>query len=519
MIQGEKVPARSPYLDGWPGFPDLGPGARRAGPQGLAPMMFPRTRRALTPGLLLGLAFSVMTASSARAQIAPSPRGTRTGSATTGAAPAHPPATGRGAGGFPRDEPIPVGPGATVTFPDENSLIPLDILDVSQAPRGPGANQQSAVTETQLKYARRIPAAGDRSLALSRIASAATFSNQLELADHALSDASDAAVLMTPGLVQDQRLMSIITALMGLAEARLREARTESNVVDLQTATEAADKPATAPAPIPKRNDPNRSIGFIRQAEDEWRKASALAQRVGNPTYRSEMMYRVADSLSFGSQSIVNEFPRGTGEADPGKDAAGLDRSFGGLPDKLLQDAANLAAAIDRPVWHDQALYKVATAAAESKQYSRALTVARMIPSPEVRTNALLKVAELQARRGDPDGATGTYRESALAVASMTESDPRAVLAGVLIDSLISVGRFDDARASVVLYPDESRRMIALGAVAESQGRRGSGLAALQWINATAPPRYRSWLYRKVNSGLVAAIEDNRRRDLSNRER
>jgi hypothetical protein len=93
------------------------------------------------------------------------------------------------------------------------------------------------------------------------------------------------------------------------------------------------------------------------------------------------------------------------------------------------------------------------------------------------------------------------------------------VLAGVLIDSLISVGRFDDARACIVLYPDESRRLIALGAVAESQGRRGSGLAALQWINAmTATSNDRSWLYRKVNNGIVAAIEDNRRRDLSNRE-
>jgi hypothetical protein len=473
-------------------------------------MIFPRTRRTLTPGLLLGLAFLVTTAPSALAQLAP---GTRTGRATAGGPPPGPPA----AGGV-SDQPIPVGPGATFTSPDEGGLIPLDTLDASRAPGAPNANQQSTVTEMQLQYARRIPAAGDRSLALSRIASAATFSNQLEMADRALNDAADAALLMTPGLVQDQRLMSIVTALMNLAEARLREARTESSALELQ-ASEAAERPGTAPPPLPRKEDRNRSIGFIRQAEGEWRKASALAQRMGNPTYRSEMMYRVADSLSYGSQSIVNEFPRSPGEADPGKDAAGLDRSFGGLPDKLLQDAAALAAAIDRPVWRDQALYKVAQAAAESKQYARALAVSRMIPSPEVRTNALLKVADLQARRGDPNGATGTYHEAAVAVASMTESDPRAVLAGVLIDSLISVGRFDDARASTVLYPDESRRMIALGAVAESQGRRGSGLAALQWINATAPPRYRSWLYRKVNNGIVAAIEDNRRRDLSSRER
>ncbi|MCA1686400.1 MAG: hypothetical protein LC745_10585 [Planctomycetia bacterium] len=159
----------------------------------------------------------------------------------------------------------------------------------------------------------------------------------------------------------------------------------------------------------------------------------------------------------------------------------------------------------------------MASSAAESRQFSRALEIARRIPQPEVRTDALLKIAETQARRGDPNGATATYREAAEAVASIPLADPRAVLAGVVIDNLIAVGRFEDARVSVALYPDEARRYVALGAIAESQGRRGAAASANAWINREVPPQYRSQLYRRVSNGVVSAIESNRTRDLSNR--
>src|SRR5439155_20320926 len=111
----------------------------------------------------------------------------------------------------------------------------------------------------------------------------------------------------------------------------------------------------------------------------------------------------------------------------------------------------------------------------------RARAIARQIPLPEVRLNALLKIAQTQALRGDPDGATTTYHEAAVTVATIRETDIRSVLAGVLVDSLISVGRFEDARRSIALYPDEPSRVVALGAIAESQGERGAGRSALEW--------------------------------------
>jgi hypothetical protein len=392
-----------------------------------------------------------------------------------------------------------------VTFPDENPLIPIEdlIAGYSEAK----LNELAEVTLLQLNFARHIPGHGDRSLALSRIASAATFSNQLDMAETALIEASRAALQMTPGMVQDQRLMSIIVALMGLSEARLREGKPEA------TALPMTGVPPTTPAPLPKP----APATMIRLAETDFRRAAYLSERITNPTYRSEMMYRVAENMGYASQSIVNEYPRG--EAGSDKDSRGMDQSYEGLPDRFLQEAADIASRVERPVWHDQGLVRVATAAAESKQFSRALTIARMIQQPEVRANALLKIAEIQARRGDANGATPTYYEAALAVASIVQDDPRAVLAGVLIDNLVTVGRFEDARAAVLLYPDTQRRMVAYGAIAEAMGYRGAAVSALQWINREIPPAYRSQLYRKVNNGVVAAIQSNRSKDMSNRER
>jgi hypothetical protein len=92
------------------------------------------------------------------------------------------------------------------------------------------------------------------------------------------------------------------------------------------------------------------------------------------------------------------------------------------------------------------------------------------------------------------------------------------VLTGYLVDSLISTGRFEDARACVVLYPMESERFVAMGAVAESEARRGSAERARQWIASDAPPAWRPVLYRRVNSGVLAKIGNSRQSLFSGRE-
>ncbi len=400
---------------------------------------------------------------------------------------------------LPRDFGVSAGPGVSSTLPGEPS-IPIDALSGVGQPAN--ATEASTVSEIHVRYAKSIPNPGDRSLALSRIASAATFSNQLELANSTLEASSAAALEMRDGMVRDQRLISIISALLYLAEAHLREGRTDLTIPDI----------GGAPSALPKVD----RVQLIRRAFGAARRAGDLAEKITTPTFRSELMYRVADGLSYDSQSILSEFPRT--DRDANRDPGGIDKSYEGLPDAMMKDAAKIALRIERPVWSDRALVAVAGASAESGQFARAVDVARQIPQPEVRTDAMLKIGEIQARRGDPKGATSTYQEAATAVASIPLDDPRAVLTGVLIDSLISVGRFDDARKSVGLWQQRlTRKLVARGAIAESQGRRGAARSALAWINAEIPSEFRSQLYRRVSNGVVAAIESNRSRDLSNR--
>jgi hypothetical protein len=103
-------------------------------------------------------------------------------------------------------------------------------------------------------------------------------------------------------------------------------------------------------------------------------------------------------------------------------------------------------------------------------------------------------------------------------VARVEQDGLRGVLTGYLVDSLISTGRFEDARACLVLYPTASERFVAMGAIAESEGRRGSAERARQWIARDAPPAYRSALYRRVISGVLGKIGNSRQSIFSGRE-
>jgi hypothetical protein len=175
--------------------------------------------------------------------------------------------------------------------------------------------------------------------------------------------------------------------------------------------------------------------------------------------------------------------------------------------DRALVNAQAHADLITRPVWRDRALLEVTGKAAYSDQFPRALEIARTIPDPEIRTDALVRVAEGLARRNYGPPATQVYAEAAQAVSEVPDDDIRGVIAGVLIDSLIATGRFDDARRCVVLMPDVTRQIVALGAVAESQGKRFLSDRARQWIDREAPPEYRAMLRRKVEDGELSAFD------------
>ncbi|HEV3121903.1 MAG TPA: hypothetical protein VGY53_08380, partial [Isosphaeraceae bacterium] len=71
-------------------------------------------------------------------------------------------------------------------------------------------------------------------------------------------------------------------------------------------------------------------------------------------------------------------------------------------------------------------------------------------------------------------------------------------------------------RASIIFYPDYSHQIIALGAIAQSQGARGQAEAARTWIAREAPAEYRPYLKRRVTDGVLATLDKNRSTELSN---
>jgi hypothetical protein len=421
------------------------------------------------------------------------------------------------------------GPGVDVTFPNDPYLIPFMVMQEPGSPRdrrGP-----NGITPDFLKHARLIATPEERSLALQRIANGAIGSNQLTLAHQTLEEAIAATSEVTIPLVRDQRLIAIVTSLDFLSEALLREG---NQALTMPPPAE----PDAKPEALPKRLD---SAVLIRMARLEWQRGVYLASIIGNPTYRNEMLYKVAESEASGSVTVANEYMRASEtdsqgglpapaeRTEPGKkpavDAQSQNRTklamaknetFKKLADAILVDSFEHAKKIDRLIWKYRAMVRIALLAADSQQYSRGYELARGIENGESRAEAMLILAESQSRPGvnQNEGATATYQAAAEAVATVHQDGLRGVLTGFLVDSLISTGRFDDARACVVIYPTLAEKLVALGAVAEQQGRRGSAEAARLWIANEIPEEYRPALYRRVVSGVLWTIEQNRSKEI-----
>jgi hypothetical protein len=409
-----------------------------------------------------------------------------------------------------RENTTPFGPGVDVTFPNDPYLIPFMTMEQ------PGAQAEGKapdkVTEELLRNARLIKTPGERSLALQRIANGAIASNQLNLAHHVLEEAATASAEIDIPLMRDQRLIAIVTSLTFLTDALLRRSRETLNLNDALPV--AADAPAPAPEASPKRPDTNV---MVRMARLEWNRAVYLASNIGNPTYRNEMLYKVAESVASGSASLAIDFIK-TSEVEttanpPTPTAAERNAAHRKLADTLLVDSWDVATKIDRLIWKYRAMIRIALSAADSRQYARAVELCRGIDNAEARAEAMLTLAESECRQKQNTEASNAYGLAAEAVASVHQEGLRGILAGFLVDSLIATGRFEDARACIGLYPENSQRLVALGAIAESQGKRGLAESARKWISTEIAEPYRPVLYRRVTSGALWAIEQNRGRD------
>ena len=145
------------------------------------------------------------------------------------------------------------------------------------------------------------------------------------------------------------------------------------------------------------------------------------------------------------------------------------------LADEVLVDSWNVANMIDRLIWKNRAMVKITLTASDSRQYRRALELARTIQNAESRTDAMLILAEAQCREGLSDAATESYQVAAQAAASIKHDGLRGVIVGYLVNSLISTGRFDDARACTAIYPRGSRAVRRPGGHCRIAGQAGPG--------------------------------------------
>jgi hypothetical protein len=407
----------------------------------------------------------------------------------------------------PRDAPRP-SPESPTTPPGARPPLapgsPAESVDPLLPPVPGGPSDLETVAPELLADARAITNPGERSLALQRIGRLSIFSSQLSRAREALSEAGEAASQEADYLIKTQRLNAVVNSLLLLAEEEVRVSRETLTILD---SDDDKDK-----APPPK---PDKAANY-RRAIDDWRLASRLAQSIPNPTYRAEQLYRVVESQGLGSHDIASEPMLLSAFDTPAQTAGDVTNTAKvanpELADQILREATATAFLIKRPTWRDQALDRIVPYAATSLQFARALTIARSIPAPEVRSNALMRLAQEQSLRGDADDATRVFAEAAQAVAEIKPPGLRIILARILIDHLIAGGRFEDARATVPLIPVEQFRVNSLIAIARAQGERGAAESAIAWIKAEMPPEYQPTLERSVNDGIISAVERNRSR-------
>ena len=477
-------------------------------------MNLPRDPKRLPAALALGLALGLPSATFAQSPGVSSGSGAGTGTGSSAGSGFNSTGTGNSAGsgigstGTGSESASGTGRNTLPSFGGDGRMrgadVPLSAMPgaTNRPLRGleVGQEQISVIDSKLLDTARSVADPADRALVLQRIADTKiTFGQRLSDAHTALVEAAQAAALLPPSTLKDRRLMSIVETLLKLADSQVR--------AGLQPDAGDVDPAESGVAP-PREQDAMGTV-WLDRAGAEWERADRVATTIGNPNFRGQMLSRVAEARSVGASQLAGEAGAVAESAAPSERTRREDPLIT-RADGVLAAAIADANRIDRPVWHDNALQSVATKASNAGRFARALDAARAVGRPEIRVDAFVRVAEQQVRRDLQKDATATYSEAARAVASIPSDDPRMILAGILIDSLISSGRFDDARASVNFIAKPNRRLDALGAVAESQGRRGLSDAALAWIDRDAPADIRPMLRRRVTDGMLATVEQYR---------
>ncbi len=373
--------------------------------------------------------------------------------------------------------------------PDNPALIPFDFISPRRGsgPPRPGEPAAPALTAEDLTKvykqlfdnAMRLTDPEVRIRALDRLARSEIFGNKLNEAVEAIKAAGETAATLPDGTIKNIRLVSLVTTSTNLSDGLVRESVEEGT---------------------------EDRYAWVDKAKGVWQRAADLSGMITNADLRSEMMSRVALDISEDAQTIAAKVSEYEQVKDIDKERK--DRYVQAL-DELFDLAIDINNRVPMKVWRNEVAEKIATKGALALRFDRALKAARTIRQNAPRALALARVGEALARYDRSAEATEVFVEASQSAAAVKEDSVRHVVAGDLVDRLIALGRFRDARMASYLYGDDESRMKALGAIAENQARRGDPNRAVAWINAEIAPEHRSVLIKRVQDGAVQAIQSN----------
>ncbi len=425
--------------------------------------------------------------------------------------------------------------------------IPSAILEGRVDDPSPSFRVTDELNARTLRQAQEISDPFDRTLSLALVALArineadfppesATIQDivdDLKVAREAMDLSLEAAQEIDDPLDRDRALERVAEVLNVLGVSLVRTTNTVDSIGSstLGLFEPSEDLPDTEPV----------IEELLAGAQSVFEMAGQAASGLREPTVRNEILTRLVSSVAeqsrnlaqslgtvrrslydeseldlddiFGDSDLQSPPPEAdevdaeASQIDPQQRAEGYRRQA----DQLLILAVELTQQMTRPVWRDQALVEIVIQAAQSDQFARAYVVAMAIPEPSVRADALVRLAATLARDLRNESATVTYQAAAEAAVRITQTDKRDVILAVLIDSLVTTGRFVDARLCTPLLSNETRRVLALGAIAEAQGRNGLIDSALEWLNQQ-DPNLQPELRRRLLFGIYQAISNERSR-------
>lgn len=372
---------------------------------------------------------------------------------------------------------------------DDPALIPYDFIGPPKfiGPPRPGDREAPEMNPEQMKLlseqlfnnANRLTNPDVRVRALDRLARSEIFGNKLDEAIRTINAASQAIDNLPNGTIKNVRLVSLVTTSTNLTDSLIRE--------------------AVEPKTQNRREWVDKAIAV-------WRQGADLAGKMTNVDLQSEMMSRVSFDISEDAQTIaakVDEFEQTNDLNNEQK------KKYEEALDELFDLAIEINQRVPMSVWRNETAQKIAIKSALALRFEKALNAARTIRQNAPRALALARVAEALARFNRPQEATEIFNETGQVAAAVQEVSVRNVVAGDLVDRLIALGRFRDARMAVYLYEDDDLRLRALGAVAENQARRGLAHQAVKWINAEIAPEHRSVLVKRVQDGTLNSLQTN----------